>query len=87
MPVTRFVGDPAFTRIPDRLRETFTAGAVASASAVKGRAGQSRGVGVVEMGTIEEAQERIGPWPASQLDGSCLSVEFPENKASSGGWR
>ena len=78
MPITRFVGDLAFSRIPDRLREAFAAGGtVAWASAVKDRAGQSGGFGVVEMGTIEEAQERIGRWPASELDGSCLSAESP----------
>ena len=88
MAVKLFVGGLAFATSSDRLREAFaTIGTVASVRVVTDPAGQSRGVGFVEMETIEAAQDAISRLHGSDLDGRALKVELSQKKESSGARR
>src|SRR2546428_10841451 len=89
MAVKLFVGGLAFATSSDRLREAFaTIGTVASVRVVTDPAGQSRGLGFVEMETIEAAQDAISRLHGGDLDGRALKVELSPKKEASGarGW-
>src|SRR3989454_12563310 len=80
-----FIGGLAFSTSTERLREVFAAvGQVESAAVVTDRdTGHSRGFGVVEMATGEEADQAIAQVNGKDLDGRQLRG----GKASPGGAR
>src|SRR5207249_11784487 len=72
-----FIGGLAFSTSTERLREVFAAaGRVESAAVVTDReTGGSRGFGVVEMGTAEEADQAIAQLYGKGVDGRQLGEE------------
>jgi len=72
-----YVGGLAYSTTSEGLREFFAqSGNVLSATVITDRfSGQSRGVGFVEMGTAEEAQNAISQLNGRELDGRRITVE------------
>src|SRR5207245_9534115 len=77
-------GGLAYSTTSEGLREFFTqCGNVLSATVITDRfSGQSRGVGVVEMNTAEEAQASISQLNGRELDGRRITVEISNPQAA-----
>jgi len=76
MAVKLFVGGLSFSTSDEGLRNAFAKyGTVASAQAVRGPDGRSRGFGFVEMATPEDAEKAINALNNSSLDGRMIKVE------------
>src|SRR5262245_24664964 len=82
-----FIGGLSFSTSTERLREVFAqAGAVESAAVVTDReTGRSRGFGVVEMATTEEAEAAVKRFNGHELDGRTLKVELAKPGGQGGG--
>src|SRR5258705_3390726 len=78
-----YIGGLAYSTTSEGLREFFTqCGNVLSATVITDRfSGQSRGFGVVEMNTAEEAQASISQLHGRQLDGRRITVEISNPQA------
>jgi RNA recognition motif-containing protein len=84
-----FIGGLAFSTSTERLREVFAqAGVVESAAVVMDReTGRSRGLGFVEMATVEGADTAIKKFNGQELDGRMLKVEHAKPAGLGGGSR
>src|ERR1700730_16811393 len=84
-----YVGGLSYSTTSETLREYFAqCGTVESASVITDKfSGQSRGVGVVEMATAEEAQRAISELNGKDLDGRKITVNVsnPRTPGSGGG--
>src|SRR3989442_13412982 len=89
MAVKLFIGGLSFSTSTERLREAFAgAGTVESASVVTDReTGRSRGFGIVEMATPEDAEQAINRLNGTNLDGRTILVEKAKSPGSGGGDR
>jgi RNA recognition motif-containing protein len=87
MSVKLFVGGLPFSTSSDRLREVFAAvGSVESASVVTDRdTGRSRGFGLVEMASDEDASNAVANLNGSSLDGRPITVEVAKTGGAGGG--
>ena len=82
-----YIGGLAYSTTSDGLREFFTqCGNVLSATVITDRfSGQSRGFGLVEMATSEEAQAAISQLNGRELDGRRITVEISNPQAPRSG--
>src|SRR2546430_16114617 len=89
MAVKLFIGGLSFSTSTERLREAFAgAGTLESASVVTDReTGRSRGFGVVEMATPEDAEQAINRLNGTNLDGRTILVEKAKYPRRRGGDR
>ena len=78
-----YVGGLAYSTTSEGLREFFAqSGNVLSATVITDRfSGQSRGFGLVEMGTQEDAQNAISQLNGRELDGRRITVEISNPQA------
>ena len=81
-----FVGNLSFNTTPVDLEALFRqAGAVASVASISDKfSGQSRGCGVVEMGSQAEAQTAIAQFNGYELQGRALTVNEAKPQAPRG---
>src|SRR5437016_12481405 len=79
-----YVGGLAYSTTSEGLREFFAqSGNVLSATVITDRfSGQSRGLGFVEMGTAEEAQNAISQLNGREPDGRRITVEVSNPQAT-----
>src|SRR4029434_9612032 len=87
MAVKLFVGGLSFSTSNERLREGFAAtGSGHSAGAVTDRdTGRSRGFGLVEMATPEDAEQAISKLNGTSVDGRTIQVERAKSPGGGGG--
>ena len=84
-----YVGGLPYSTTEQQLQEMFSPhGSVTSAKIITDRyTGQSRGFGLVEMATSEEAQKAIAALNGTQMDGRSITVNEarPQEKRAGGG--
>lgn len=74
-----FVSNLPFDCAAGALRETFQQiGAVERAEIIVGRSGKSRGMGIVVMGTPEEARVAIAEFDGIEMAGRAMNVRFDQ---------
>lgn len=80
-----FVGNLSYSVTEDQLRELFSkVGKVVSCSLVKDKfSNQSRGFAFVEMSSDKEAQDAIGEYHDSEIDGRKIVVNIAKPKEAS----
>lgn len=83
---TLFCGNLAWSTTAETLGKRFAdVGTVVSAEIMQTSSGRSKGWGIVEMGSVDEAEAAIADCQGAELDGREISVEFkkatPEKRA------
>ena len=87
MSMKLYVGNLAFQTSSDDLQELFAqAGTVQSASVVEDReTGRSRGLGFVEMSSVEEGNAAIQTFNGTEVNGRSLNVNEAKPREDRGG--